>query len=889
MRKDSFEQPEARPFDFANLKGCQQMALFNVVDRILVAVRRLKSELPQRNYFEPEQLDAGRSSQIVFVDGRRGSGKTSLQLSLMRLFIDRDLWSKARSWPKCVAKKKKKRKRARKIIKEFGKRSLPSRVVWLHTLDMEPLPKSTNLLAAILTRIERAVRTSALGLSPEESRDEAQQPPWDVFSAGDANPLADLAQLKREVSLAWEGNLKSRAGALDPLAYAAEENDAEVVRLDLNRRLNDVLERLALLGNWSGYDNPLFLLPVDDFDLNPGRCLELMHLVRLIKSPRLLLLVVGDLEVAEHMFRQKILGEITLVSGSAGRGDVALPKDDAARAQSIGAYALRKLIPPAQRVPLEPMSLAEALAYTPSSRPQGEPLKQLLRELPAKFKTITYRKDGRAQARKHRGGALAVGRKRIETIADFLFISGPLEARWASNNEAYSGAAFFLTGPRNVHDFYVRLSAVGKPEELIGLVAEAYHYAVAEEVALTTIERRVFSDAVRQDFQGQWEFHTEGIECVSALGSGPRISELRADRRYSMLGFQGKDFDFRYRTARDRADPRHWRCLSDRTTAAIIILHDLLALKSPTGIVGPRLIPKSSQRVWAAARWDFSMETDLLVPWPSPPWQTFWELCVLRSWWNHALGVQSRWICSRKKRMEFLAYVWISTCTDLVRGLPREFDRKAKVEPWADWLLAVDSEDWSSKWDDLIEALEELAKSCNDESLQGSVELASKRIWLTNLACLLTPEAGLHPEIARKFFASKNTNLRDYWRDSYTVRHVRRWRIRQYARFWLYGHEDLAHILMCRPEKEGHVGEHEIPADTFQQHPIHAFGEGDDKVCYFLDTDDVERAKEIMNLGIEPADGEQNETFLALCQRNPGVPPIPRIAVPPRAPLGYDE
>ena len=55
--------------------------------------------------------------------------------------------------------------------------------------------------------------------------------------------------------------------------------------------------------------NPLFVLPVDDFDLNPVRCLELLRLLRSIAVPRLFTLILGDIDQAEEVLQLKMTGD----------------------------------------------------------------------------------------------------------------------------------------------------------------------------------------------------------------------------------------------------------------------------------------------------------------------------------------------------------------------------------------------------------------------------------------------------------------------------------------------------------------------------------------------------------------------------------------------------
>lgn len=45
--------------------------------------------------------------------------------------------------------------------------------------------------------------------------------------------------------------------------------------------------------------NPLFVLPVDDVDLDSLRCLEMLKLLRLVPVPKLFALVLGNIRIVD--------------------------------------------------------------------------------------------------------------------------------------------------------------------------------------------------------------------------------------------------------------------------------------------------------------------------------------------------------------------------------------------------------------------------------------------------------------------------------------------------------------------------------------------------------------------------------------------------------------
>src|SRR5262245_46939814 len=137
-------RPEARPLDWERLDKSQQTAVEQIVHLMDEAV----SQIPHDRTKGKEsggtggsfRLDDDRASRIVLLSGERGTGKTTVLLSIKRLT------------EKAVRDSREKLK-----IRVSGQvAELSRRIVWLEPIDMEPLAEPTNLLAAILTRVEAA-------------------------------------------------------------------------------------------------------------------------------------------------------------------------------------------------------------------------------------------------------------------------------------------------------------------------------------------------------------------------------------------------------------------------------------------------------------------------------------------------------------------------------------------------------------------------------------------------------------------------------------------------------------------------------------------------------------------------------------------------------------
>jgi hypothetical protein len=278
-------------------------------------------------------VDRNRASRIVFISGEPGSGKSTLYLTLRAM-----LRVEARY------------KEGYKSDSEGHRPDLAKleKVQWLDALDLEVAgEEGENLLAAVLVRLFRKLEES----SP-------------IHSSGCEEAIKELEDLATDIGIAWEGNLRARAGELDPDTFSTEVIRTQGARLRINKRLEEALDKLAKNKCHGCDDNTLFVLPVDDFYLKPTASLQLLRLLRMISIPRLFFLVMGDIKTVEALFIEKSLADWTEVAGTrlfawqSNRLDEALT-----RARELRARYLRKLLPPLQRADIEAMDWFEALDF----------------------------------------------------------------------------------------------------------------------------------------------------------------------------------------------------------------------------------------------------------------------------------------------------------------------------------------------------------------------------------------------------------------------------------------------------------------------------------------------------------------------------------------------
>ncbi|MBI4575555.1 MAG: hypothetical protein HY722_04755 [Planctomycetes bacterium] len=312
------------------------------------------------------RFDAERRSNVVLIDGARGSGKTSVFLTLLRLWGSSLRLSggsrgtrpaEGTGWfcegdPPPDADTA---KNVELLLKIRDRQPLKGQVVPLHPLDLQPLPPSTSLLAWLASRLHDVVdslvgeeETGTEGYDLQESRPSAS------FLMRELACEAAWRRLIRAIAAGWDGNIEDRRGRVDPEAYAVEREDAERARLRVPESwrvfIDDLLSDLrACYG--LGPDGPLLVLPIDDADTNPARCVELLNLVRTLWHERVVFLLTGDSDLFRETLRMDCLGAIQRPLRDLKRlGDAVTDFSAApAVARDLAAAIYDKVVPPAHR------------------------------------------------------------------------------------------------------------------------------------------------------------------------------------------------------------------------------------------------------------------------------------------------------------------------------------------------------------------------------------------------------------------------------------------------------------------------------------------------------------------------------------------------------------
>ena len=211
-----------------------------------------RREKPERE----TAIDTRRTSKAVLVDGPRGSGKTTLLLLTLR-----------RLTPLADATK-----------------SDGGRVHSLGLLDLEVLSENIPLVIHVLTRLRSA-------FDAHEGDQERGRLAWTDDIQDHYQKVLDA------VGRGWRNNLDRRAPKLEPADYSWAMEIAANANMDHKRAFQVFMDALVELYQevLAGADvEPLFVIAIDDADMQPERSPEVLHLVRALWHPNLAFLLAGD-------------------------------------------------------------------------------------------------------------------------------------------------------------------------------------------------------------------------------------------------------------------------------------------------------------------------------------------------------------------------------------------------------------------------------------------------------------------------------------------------------------------------------------------------------------------------------------------------------------------
>lgn len=633
MSNDNFVlRAEAGPVEPALLNQSQRDAFRSIVAALVEAKRLAETSVESPSH--PTAVQPDRVSRLFFVSGQPGSGKTSLYLTLRAILSERERFQKLHD--KYAAEPSR--------YGDLGK--IVGATRWLESIDLElAVDEGENLLAAVLVRISQAI--------------------GDVFGASQScrGALQQLEELANDIGIAWDGNLKARAGALDPDSYSQEVMRGQRTRLGTNERFRSALETLFKEKCFGTTQEQLLILPIDDFYLKPGASLDLLRLLRMISVPRLFFLIMGDIKTVEALFFEKALADWTAVAGSEVFASLerTQQREVLSRVREMKARYLRKLLPIAQRAVIEWTQWREALDFRPPVHTDSiavPPLHSLLSDVRISWK--------------HEPG-----------VADpsLLNYLAPSSIRELDENgldeetskairrfrEAYSGLLILDATPRELFDLWMDLrklnrdDASGTRPDFDPERAPSYLWMIVD-LALSAIEEQDFLEEKDQDTL-RFVFPTSGradlLVRTDNLTLTQKVGPWRSNSSGEVLVRRHLDWELCIDQPKVKSDYAEGgsdrsegvssgrsKALPPRLAAWIILLHDLVwnwdgenVVKNLVRSLRERVTARRERPGPAADGWAWYMDKKKKqwVHFRFPEFDTFRQLDRFLAIWSYRL------------------------------------------------------------------------------------------------------------------------------------------------------------------------------------------------------------------------------------------------------------
>jgi hypothetical protein len=330
-----------------------QQELVQDIHGFLAAFVKLPLEEKQQRGPFTWRIDHYRSSNVILIDGGRGSGKTTVMLTLLDIWLRELRGESTEDVPE-------------HILRLLRKGPLDGMLIPLRTLDLQPLPRDTSLLTWLAGRLLEFVDDLEGADARERGAPPAPIGSWNPKWEAELPSRKAWRELLQDAATGLDGNLAQRKRELDPESYAVELGHAERARLSVQDRWREFVTRVAEDAHQRLHRikaEVRFLLPIDDADMNPHRCVELLDLMRSFWHPRLVFLLTGETDLfikTLHLHHQGQFQELLGESGRASRASSRL-LDSQPKAQKLAWATYDKVIPRNQRFSLPRLPPQERL------------------------------------------------------------------------------------------------------------------------------------------------------------------------------------------------------------------------------------------------------------------------------------------------------------------------------------------------------------------------------------------------------------------------------------------------------------------------------------------------------------------------------------------------
>lgn len=288
-----------------------------------------------------------RYRRALLLDGPRGTGKTSMLLTLVE------------RWRRGIGDDEEGTKR---FVAAYGKRiktlqtsyspEIPSYIRVLPILDFDPLPPEMPLIAGIVEAWRPlAKKYDKLSGQPDECADE------------DGTLMDRWHRLFRVAAVGWTPISHKRGLIEEVLDRQEQVQDWKHLADDWRSFVDEVVKRGKCIKGVDRLPDPVFVIMIDDVDLQVERIRELLPALRLLYHPRVVFLVAAHRPHMIDMLTLAFLGQQnTLAKGRIGGNTWRVVNDDR-WAADLAESSFQKVFSLRNRWSLRALPLREVLEF----------------------------------------------------------------------------------------------------------------------------------------------------------------------------------------------------------------------------------------------------------------------------------------------------------------------------------------------------------------------------------------------------------------------------------------------------------------------------------------------------------------------------------------------
>ncbi|WP_147439255.1 hypothetical protein [Corallococcus sp. CA049B] len=640
-------------------------------------------------------LDQGRHSNVLLIDGGRGSGKTSVMLSML------DLWKKLFEESPDLASSD--WNDLQPELKKINGCLIPVAV-----LDLQPIPPSTSLRTWIAGRLVTLAQ-SAEAHQNVTKESIAKKALWTPASEHEAPWRRAWRKLLNDAAAGWHDSGMDR-GKIDPESLAVELEEAELARSSIVthwRAFVDEVVNAVSEARPHTRPNARIVIPIDDADMNPRRCVELLELLRTLWHPRVVFLLTGHSDLFLKTLTLHFLGVFRAQLGGSSTTDLerSILEDREPTANDLALQTYDKVLPARQRFALNTLLPAERLRF-------------LSDVFDARLSTKAWPSS-------------------FSTLRDYF-----------------------------EHNPYVHLAL---PDRLRGLqsLRQRWNPHRAEQEGIATLAHEMWHEALVTERYRLLTEHALWLESLVGLEDGHlqiRNTDWRIQRRPSKaVQLQIKES----KHSLEFMEAAGFECvlpflgqsnkLPPRLNAALLMIVDIWLKDWGESFGQSSIMPRGHEHALIASRPAVFEENRIIADtflqpgqpassatfttWLLPDFRTVLDFAIFDKHWNAALKRRSE---SREQRVDSMAYAFLWSVLSTAEI------KQAKAPPPSENI-----QDWSAIAADLVDATSHLHQSPRRTDREERLYQ-----WLLGRAILLTvPESGMFPKSANALLEAWLTRI----------------------------------------------------------------------------------------------------------------------------------